>query len=205
MKIAILAVALSVGAFGNAVFNGDFQTGDLSGWTTFTTGNGVIGTPTVVSFDTTGSGPSLAAQLNVGEVTFTQNQEGGGLQQNVTLAAGSYSFFANIAATSTLGNSEYGVFSILMDGIVEDTTDLGTLQNGGTLLGTLSASFTVATSGSHQLEILITRPFVSDNSTTPFQYLDNIAINSTSAPEPASLMLGALGMAGLALARWRKG
>ena len=92
----------------------------------------------------------------------------------------------------------------MIDGTVESTTDLGALSAAGTILGTLSGSFSVATSGTHQLEILITRPFLAD-STTPFQYLDNIAINSSAIPEPASLMLGALGMAGLALARWRKG
>src|ERR1017187_10567273 len=101
MKVGILALALSVSAFGSIVFNGDFGTGDLTGWTVFTTANGSNGAnplPDVVSFNTTGAGASNSAQFNVGEVSFTGIQAGGGLIQLVTLSAGEYNFFANIGA-----------------------------------------------------------------------------------------------------------
>ncbi len=39
-------------AVASLITNGDFETGDLSGWTTFTTTNGTIGTPAVVPFNT---------------------------------------------------------------------------------------------------------------------------------------------------------
>ncbi len=89
-------LALVLGAAGtvdaNLLTNGDFQTGSLAPWTAFTTGNGTNGAgfPNVVSFDTTGSGASLAAQFQVGEVTFTGAQEGGGIFQSLTLAGGTY-------------------------------------------------------------------------------------------------------------------
>ena len=70
--------------------NGDFKSGTLSGWTTFVTGNGTIGTPAVVSFDTTGSGASNAAQFDVGQVTHNfPVYEGGGIYQSVSTTAGS--------------------------------------------------------------------------------------------------------------------
>ena len=46
------ALTLVVGSWAatNLVTNGDFQSGDLSGWTAFVTTNGTIGTPDVISF-----------------------------------------------------------------------------------------------------------------------------------------------------------
>src|SRR4051794_15573680 len=78
--VAALFVAAAAAA---AVVNGDFESGDLTGWTTFTTANGTLGTPAVVSFDTTGTGASRAAQFNVGENTYTGVYEGGGIYQIV--------------------------------------------------------------------------------------------------------------------------
>lgn len=207
MKVGILALALSVSAFGSIVFNGDFGTGDLTGWTVYTTANGSNGTglPDVVSFNTTGAGASNSAQFNVGEVSFTGAQAGGGLIQLVTLAAGEYNFFANIAAqNSPLGsNSELGVFSVLINGVTEGTTDLGFFAGANTIeLSTLGGTFSVATPGVYQLQILITRPYLSVIGTTPGQYLTNVSISSS--PEPATFVLGGLGLAGLALVRLRR-
>jgi hypothetical protein len=163
MKVGILALALSVSAFGSIVFNGDFGTGDLTGWTVYTMANGSNGTglPDVVSFNTTGAGATNSAQFNVGEVSFTGAQAGGGLIQLVTLAAGEYTFFANIGAQNSPvgGNAELGVFSILIDGVTEGTTDLGFWPDANTIeLSTLVGVFSVSTPGVYQLQILITRP-----------------------------------------------
>ena len=207
MKFGILALALSVSAFGSIVFNGDFGTGDLTGWTVFTTANGSNGTglPDVVSFNTTGAGATNSAQFNVGEVSFTGGQAGGGLLQFVTLAAGEYNFFANIAAQDSPAgpNSELGVFSVLINGATEGTNDLGGSPGANAIvLSTLGATFSVATSGTYALQILMTRPFTNGIGSTPDQYLTDVSI--ASSPEPASFLLGGLGIAGLALLRLRK-
>lgn len=76
-----------------SLVNGDFETGDLSGWTVFTTGNGTVGGPAypkVVPFDTDNDGTaSNSAQFLVGQVIFDPDEpEGGGIYQVVSLAAG---------------------------------------------------------------------------------------------------------------------
>ena len=69
LAACVAALAVTLVASAAPVPNGDFETGDLTGWTTFTTTNGTIGTPAVVPFDTTGSGASNAAEFNVGRPT----------------------------------------------------------------------------------------------------------------------------------------
>jgi hypothetical protein len=73
--LCLAALALPLGGVErtNAGFiNGNFGTGDLTGWTVFTTSNGTNGTfngvalPNVVSFDTTGTGATNSALFEVG-------------------------------------------------------------------------------------------------------------------------------------------
>src|SRR5271154_4151690 len=70
-------------ALADTITKGNFDTGNLEGWTTFTTANGSVGAglPNVTPFNTTGSGISDAAHFNVGEVNFDFTQQGGGLFQ----------------------------------------------------------------------------------------------------------------------------
>ena len=77
------------------VTNGDFETGDLTGWTTFTTSNGTIGSPAVVQYDVTGSGASYALRLRASEVDADGTQQGGGVEQTVNVpATGGYALRA---------------------------------------------------------------------------------------------------------------
>jgi fermentation-respiration switch protein FrsA (DUF1100 family) len=112
MKRSVLYLAALALMFGgveraNAGFiNGNFGTGDLTGWTVFTTPNGTNGTlngvplPNVVSFDTTGTGATNSAQFEVGIFPFhpPRTEQGGGLSQNVTLSAGSYIITGDFAS-----------------------------------------------------------------------------------------------------------
>ena len=189
------------------VTNGDFATGDFTGWTLFTTPNGSLGPsgsglPAVTSFNVTGSGAQNAATFNVGEVVSNATQQGGGLTQTVTLPGGPISFSANIAVTAPLSfNFEGGVFNVLLDGITEDTVDIGPIGLGAVIRDTLSFTTTEST-GAHALEILVTRPFIND-SITPDQFITNIDIAAV-VPEPASLALLAAGLLGFAgVRRWR--
>src|SRR4029077_16728949 len=172
------------------VTNGDFATGNFTGWTLFTTANGSLGPsgsglPAVTSFNVTGSGSQNAATFDVGEVVQMFMQGGGGITQTVPLPADSMSFSANIAALGVLANVEGGVFSVLLDGLTEDAVDIGMIGTGAVIRNTLSFT-TTESAGPHTLEILITRPFVN-TAITPEQFITNIAITGAAAVlEPAS-------------------
>ena len=164
----------------NLFTNGDFETGDLSGWTQFTTGNGTMGEgfPKVVLFDTNGDGtPTKSAQFSVGQVSSGTAQEGGGVYQNVYLTAGDYSLTVDIAGAddgTELGNGEAGLFELMLDGVVVDSYDFGAITSGATKHSLLAAMPGVL-EGDHEIRIRITRPVRQELSTVT-QYLDNVVL-----------------------------
>jgi hypothetical protein len=185
----------------DSITNGGFETGDLTGWTPFVTANG-SGLPDVISFNATGTGASFAAHFDVGEVTFTGLlQEGGGLTQTVVVpVAGLYTTTAAIASQDDADgqvNGAAGVFSILIDGTLVASDDLGGFSSSFQILrGSLSGSINLA-AGPQTFEILITRPYLSGGTATPDEYVDNVTLGKV--PEPCTLTLFGTAMAALGL------
>jgi hypothetical protein len=193
------------------IINGDFGTGDLTGWTSFVTSNGDLGSafglPDVTLFDVAGNGISdNAAQFQVGEAVYISAQghtyEGGGIQQQFTVAAGLYTFSADIAAQniSSGANDTAGVFSLMVDGITRVSQDFKALLGGGNInpgqieRSTLFASVELS-AGVHELEFEITRPWLNGPTygNTPLEYLNDIMV----VPEPSVAALATLGFVGL--------
>jgi hypothetical protein len=208
----VATVLFAPAASANLLTNGNFETGNLSGWTNFTTTNGTLGVSNVASFNTTGGGASLGAQFGVGQVSFQSGVHlGGGIFQNINVgAAGNIDLGLDIASFAPSSfNGSGGRIALLFDGVQVDNHDFGSISGGNTERASLAASF-ITTAGLHELRILVTRPFTR-NSSTPRQFIDNVtAIGPgappppTQVPAPGSLALFGLGLAGLGFARRRK-
>jgi hypothetical protein len=207
LKVLITWVALApFGLFAqNLLLNGNFETGNLSDWTTFLTANGDLGAgsglPNVVSFDVAGTGTATdAAQFMAGEATFDGISQGGGIYQSFSCSAGQYVVSADVAAYNPyhLANNFAGTFSILIDGNSMSSTRLNLINTGQTLRGTLDTTLSLG-EGSHVFTLEITRPALSGGSTyglTPLEYVDDLSV--VQVPEPRGLF--PLGFAVLLLA-----
>jgi len=159
--------------------NGDFETGDLTGWTTFTTTNGTLGSAQVASFDTNGDGTATySAQFSVGQASPEGlTRRGGGIVQNFHLAEGEYEVSADIAVvfgTPDQGiRTDGGLFELLVDGAVVADHDFGQIEVN-TTKRSLIACFPLD-GGYHDIAIRITR------SGTPaqalYQYVDNVSVS----------------------------
>jgi hypothetical protein len=130
----LVAVCASTLAVGGPIVNGDFQTGDLTGWTVFTIGGGTTGTgfPAVASFDTTGGGATLAAKFDVGGPSGTGSpQGGGGIFQVISLAAGLVNIHTDFASDYhfSSSNADAGTFQILWNGASIYSSSLGSINN----------------------------------------------------------------------------
>jgi hypothetical protein len=192
-----------------AVLNGDFETGDFSDWSVFTTplGTNVAGFPTVVPFDTNGDSTATnSAAFRVG--TTDGSLGGGGIYQSVTVdVAGDYTLSASIASDLPIDsdNSDGGRFDLMMDGNVVDSFNFGFIAGYSTERDVLSALLPL-TIGSHEIRILIQRSHTV-SSTVPFQYIDGVSLLGSEVepggevPEPSSAALVLVGCAALILSK----
>jgi hypothetical protein len=186
LAVTVLAAVVVAAASAAGLANGDFETGTLAGWTTFTTPDGTIGTPAVVSFDTTGNGASNAAAFNVGRTVppfaSTAPYAGGGIYQNVD-TGGLFTVSADVAthnpAPGPTPQLSCGLFELLVDGGVVASHNFGVCVGPITLRSTLSATGVSLPAGQHEIRVRISRTFLSTPQITPTEYIDNVALTQT--------------------------
>jgi hypothetical protein len=179
--------AASVTDGSGPLLNGDFETGDLSNWMTFTTTNGLMSAG-VVPFDTDNDGTATyAVQFVVGQATFEgfDVQRGGGIHQGIDLVEGDLSISADIASEFAFPfcNVDGATIQLLVDGLVADTHDFGEICGPVTEYATLNASLSIGSVGPHEIRFLITRGALLSGVTN---YLDDIVLSGSAtkgAPE----------------------
>jgi hypothetical protein len=187
----IAALALASGslcsqAFAQSLVNGNFESGNLDGWTIVATPNGKTNIQTTEIFDIDRSGPlapSLAGKFSVGQIVFNEGvQEGIDLIQPLQLAAGTtYEVSFNWAAfiESGISNGEGGVFSIVVNGTTYSTQAAGEITTlGGPRTGHIVGQFTTQQAGTYNVGVRMTRPYTAPTTLPVFQYVDNIAITT---------------------------
>jgi hypothetical protein len=214
LKMQVLSLAfivISSPLHANLIQNGNFATGDFTEWTLFTTINGTLGVgglPQVTSFDVTGTGPTDAAEFNVGQAIFQFDgpRAGGGIEQVVSTNSGLYNFNANIAVDAMSANVDGGSFSVLVDGVSEDSVNFGPMDFNppfdGPLLRNTLAFTTALSTGPHEIEILMTRDFLN-GLFTPDQLLTNISLvpQAPAIPEPATWSIFGVALAAMSFSR----
>lgn len=209
-RVFIAGLLLGAIPVANAQFiNGDFEAGSFSGWTITPTSNGATAYQLVEQFDIDGPGAlgtNFAGRFSVGRASTTGAATGGiELTQSLGLIGGtSYTFSFDWAATRinvTTGNSEGGVFDLIVDGVVLATQNAGSTSITNPHYGTVIATFVAPTTTSYVVGARITRPFTIPSPTAPnlFQSVDNFSMSPV--PEPMTLAALGLGLAAFAKRR----
>lgn len=159
--------------------NGDFATGDFSGFTLYETNNGHTSTSVVVTNITASGAPNYAAQIAAGVTGSNHigNDEGGGFYQAISLQDGSLNVAMDIAADSSNGNGGGGIVEILFDGVSMASHNFGSLSKNTKEYATLSFNLPNVTEGAHELRIQSTRQYLT---TSVYHQIDNIVLSGTS-------------------------
>lgn len=189
--------------------NGNFDTGDLSGWNVMEGPNTNVsfGFPRVESFDVTGDGQtSDAMRLRLGRLDTDLFGGSVSLQQKLLLAGGDYEFSVDIASQSleSFGNGGPGNYLLTLDGVVVDQIFLNgsSIDAGEVIRESMSTRIDDIEAGYHTLGLTITRG--ATNSRAIYQFIDNlqmtpIVMSSTTAilqavPEPTGFILLGIGL-----------
>jgi hypothetical protein len=169
--------------------NGDFETGDLSGWTVTLTATGGTFEQTAEQYDIDGPGPlgtTFAGKFQVG-ATVSPGAGGIELTQPLSLTGGTaYTFDFDWSAIRTVAvnNADGGTFELIVDGGVIGSGAAGSVTGLEPEFGHVTGTFTAPSTGSYEVGVRITRTFLIAGSL--FQYVDNFTVNGggpTCAPD----------------------
>jgi hypothetical protein len=202
--VLVIGASFSV-AQAQSFTNGNFETGDLTGWTSAFTTNGASTLQTVSQFDIDGGGPlptNFAGQFQVGHVSGTTGSAGITLTQNMNLVAGqTYQFHFDWASRCNLtsgSNADGGQYDFIVNNVSLIHQAVGSIPALTTIYGVSNSSFTAPTTATYSVGAMLQRAFNASGSVD--QFVDNFTV--TPVPEPATIAL--LGIGAAALIRKRR-
>lgn len=173
----LLVFSSAVAASSGPLVNGDFETGDLSGWTTFLTPRGEL-SASVVPFDIDNDGTATnSARFVVGHTSSDAGYQGGGIFQIVPLSSGNLTITARIAMTPWGCNADGGVVTMLFDDVMADTHDFGESCDNANRYATLRADLSDIAAGNHEIRFVVTRRyFMSGNA----DLIDDVVLSGSA-------------------------
>ncbi len=191
------AAALSIGSIvsttyaGGILTNGDFSTGDLTGWTWTPDANGTGDMVPSVDLGPFGTGDAF----NVNPGTLNGAEGGGVLWQNVFLSAGSYTYSGEVAIQDVnsppddpFGNADGGVISAVIG--IDETfiLDVGGIDVDQLIIAGFSINFDIAADGNYNIGLHFTRTFLNSGPSV-LHWADNLSV----VPAPGALVMLAFG------------
>ncbi len=205
VALLMLGVFALVASAASGTTNGDFETGDLTGWEVFTTSNGTGSSPTVEQIDIANIGVMTnAVVLSVGQVVPEDGGcgsdadcrnadlsifEGAGVRQPFQIDAGGETVYvsANVAvkAAPNADAQTGGFFELMIDDTVVDSFLFTDVAAGATMGETIEATVPLQ-AGDYMLSVRATRPWetLGMNSDSPMQLIDEVFVVETNAPPP---------------------
>jgi PEP-CTERM motif len=212
----LLAVVGTATAATNLVTNGNFATGDFTGWVVGGNNTGyppaVVTTGTACCFDeTVPVDPLTVGSPDPGgthAVYFVDDDANQTLTQSIHLAAGEYQIgFDAYATYNGFSNPGDADFTAMIAGVKLASYSVHTQDDPGVWInfsgvadvltaGTYSVAFDFQTFGGPSADVLIDRVFVDTTTKT--------GGTPIGVPEPATLALVGLGLASLGFVRRRK-
>ena len=205
LGLAVLALS---GAASAQFVNGNFETGDFTGWTLGLTSGGAQTFQSVVDFDVDGPGPlgtTKVGQFSAGRAAgITTGEHGVTMTQILNLTGGvEYTFEFDWAAHRPVGvgaNTQGGIFALMVGGVEVNRSAAGSTSGATPVFGHHMGTFTPGSTGNYEVGVWIIRPFTVPANNTLFQSVDNFT--ATSVPEPATMAI--LGLGAAAALRRRK-
>lgn len=167
--------------------NGDFETGDTTGWTITPGPNAAFAFDNVQSFDIDDDGPrktTNAFALSVGQGSYEKDvYRHVDITQNLYLESGQgyqLSFDWAVKNFYSIDNFDGGVFELIVDGQALTSFDTKNVFTKSTETGSLSSTYTASRSGPHTVGVRIARrfpvPFPNASKPIQLQFVDNISI-----------------------------
>ena len=165
----------------------DFESGDFSGWTAFSTANGTLGGkgfPLVAVCDHAGViSPSRCLQVQVGQLHYApvhDVQQGGGIELATMTGSGILQLSARVGVTYDSPNKKRNLSGGLFEWVVDDEVvanlDVGPIEEGAAVQHRFTGTVPVR-AGRHTIQLRMTRPFRSGTGQpAPVQFVDDVLV-----------------------------